>query len=516
MVNFVGNILGPALQGQLTALQRTARAMDSVQLQLATGRRVNSAIDDPQNFFASLSLKNKAKDLARLLDGIGQSIRTIQGAEAGVRGVTNIIENADAFAFEARSVLAGGSITPLSEIILEDEPIAYWQLNETTGTTAVNQGTAGAAIDGTYINGVTLGQEELFPPGEVTAYFDGSNNQRVNIPDSLLINTDPAGYPERTIELVFNADSVAGGKQVLYEEGGTINAISIYVDSGQVHVETRDAGDFGPFGISAAIEAGKSYHVALTLDDANGVFRGFLNGEQIGTGVVTKPLNRHTADIAIGAMRGGSFFHDGSQGGNGLEFVGQISDVAIYNEVLTQQDIQERYDATLLAEAERFEDEVRAIIEQLDLLVEDTHYRGVNLLDNEDLLTVLDRDRSSDLLTEGTDFTSSGLNLTEIDFRNLNRVDLYLDDVREALKEVRLFGQTLSNDLSIIQARETFTNKSINTHESGSDDLTILDQNDAGASFLALQVRQEIQFSVLAFGNVGFTEFLLSSITSQS
>ena len=62
--------LAPALRNNLLSLQNTQRLIDDTQLRLATGLRVNSALDNPQNFFTSQSLNNRASDLTRLLDGI--------------------------------------------------------------------------------------------------------------------------------------------------------------------------------------------------------------------------------------------------------------------------------------------------------------------------------------------------------------------------------------------------------------------------------------------------------------
>ena len=80
----IGNILNTVQQRQLLAIQRTTRSLDVSQLRLATGKRVNSAIDDPQNFFAAKSLNNRASDLSRILDGIAQGIRTVQEANNGL------------------------------------------------------------------------------------------------------------------------------------------------------------------------------------------------------------------------------------------------------------------------------------------------------------------------------------------------------------------------------------------------------------------------------------------------
>ena len=102
-------VLTAALRNNLLSLQRTQGLIDKAQLRLATGLKVNSALDNPQNFFASQALKNRASDLNRLLDGIGQNIQVIKAADNGVSALTKLIEQADSVVQSARDALAQGS-----------------------------------------------------------------------------------------------------------------------------------------------------------------------------------------------------------------------------------------------------------------------------------------------------------------------------------------------------------------------------------------------------------------------
>jgi flagellin len=101
-------VLTAALRNNLLSLQGTQKSIDSTQLRLATGRKVNSALDNPQNFFASQALNNRASDLQRLLDGIGQNIQVIKAADNGVTALTRLVEQADSVAQNARDALAQG------------------------------------------------------------------------------------------------------------------------------------------------------------------------------------------------------------------------------------------------------------------------------------------------------------------------------------------------------------------------------------------------------------------------
>ncbi|MCB9989728.1 MAG: hypothetical protein H6868_10435 [Rhodospirillales bacterium] len=509
MVGSVNNILTPVLRGQLFALQKTARTMDDVQLRLATGKKVISALDNPQNFFASRALINRSNDLARLLDGIGQNIQALKVADDGLTAISRLLNQIETEALEIRQTMQTLD-SNLSELILADDPVAYWRLNETSGVTATNLGSVGTAINGTYTGSPTLGSDPLYAGGgDVIPEFNGTN-QAVLIPDNAELNL--SAHAERSMELIFNANDITN-RQVLYEEGGNVNSITTYVYNGRVYVTARDQGAWGPAQISAPIEQGKTYHLALTFDYPNGEFKGFLNGERIGIDTsVNAIFPSHSADISIGRMSQDSWYHDGSINGTGLYFNGRISDVAIYNSVLSENTIAARYEATWLEQAEALSARYNALLEHIDPLVRDSHYRGLNLLNGENLITYFNEDRTSYLETEGDDFTRDGLGLNDAHFISVADVDDVLDDIRDALLKTRQFGTTLAVDLNIIQTRDDFSRELINTLTEGSDDLTVADQNEEGAKYLALQVRQSTQFVALSFTRTTIADFLLDTI----
>ena len=66
--------LSVGVRQSLSAIKSTAASQQKQQLMLATGKRVNSAIDNPVNFFQSSGLSNRARDLGSLLDSIGTTI----------------------------------------------------------------------------------------------------------------------------------------------------------------------------------------------------------------------------------------------------------------------------------------------------------------------------------------------------------------------------------------------------------------------------------------------------------
>ncbi len=101
-----GITLSAGVRANLLQLQRTADLTQITQERLSTGRDVNSALDNPANFFTSQSLNNRAGDLAGLLDSMGGAINTVNAADQALGAITKLVEAASATASQA---LAEGS-----------------------------------------------------------------------------------------------------------------------------------------------------------------------------------------------------------------------------------------------------------------------------------------------------------------------------------------------------------------------------------------------------------------------
>lgn len=86
--------LTAGIRNNLLLLQITSEKLDRTQQRLATGNRINSALDGPVNFFAAKGLNRRADDLAQLKDSIGQSISTIKSADTGITAIDKLLEQA--------------------------------------------------------------------------------------------------------------------------------------------------------------------------------------------------------------------------------------------------------------------------------------------------------------------------------------------------------------------------------------------------------------------------------------
>ncbi|MBU6475248.1 MAG: flagellar protein, partial [Alphaproteobacteria bacterium] len=97
--------LTSAMRANLLSLQNTASELGTTQLALSTGNKVNSALDNPVNYFASQALSNRASSLSALLDGMGQAIQTLQATNQGITSITSLVHQLTSIANTAKTDL---------------------------------------------------------------------------------------------------------------------------------------------------------------------------------------------------------------------------------------------------------------------------------------------------------------------------------------------------------------------------------------------------------------------------
>ena len=88
----------------LLALQQISDQMTTTQQRLTTGRKVNSALDNPTNYFTSAGLTDRANDLTSLLDQMGNATQVVQAADKGITSITKLVQTAKGLAASARQL----------------------------------------------------------------------------------------------------------------------------------------------------------------------------------------------------------------------------------------------------------------------------------------------------------------------------------------------------------------------------------------------------------------------------
>jgi flagellin-like hook-associated protein FlgL len=100
--------LTAGMRNNLLALQDTSHLISQTQNRLSTGKKVNTPLDNPTNFFAAASANNRATDLTNRKDGMGEALQMVNAATAGISGITSLIQAAQGV---ASSASASASVT---------------------------------------------------------------------------------------------------------------------------------------------------------------------------------------------------------------------------------------------------------------------------------------------------------------------------------------------------------------------------------------------------------------------
>src|SRR5713226_6933308 len=131
-----GIVLSASVRQNLLSLQSTADLLATTQNRLSTGRKVNTALDNPTNYFTAAALDNRASDISNLLDGIGNGVQVLQAANTGITSLQGLVASAQSVANQVLQTTIG--YTAKSSI--SSAPV--------TGATANNLlGTGGAATN---------------------------------------------------------------------------------------------------------------------------------------------------------------------------------------------------------------------------------------------------------------------------------------------------------------------------------------------------------------------------------
>ncbi len=135
--------LSSSLSQNLSSLKATQSLMDETEYKLTTGKKVNSALDDPISYFTSQSHLDRASDLQTLKDNMGEAIQTIEAADDGITSIKDLISDAksilqSALTAETDSDMSG-YISQYNEILDDIDDLAedsgYGDVNLLGGTT---------------------------------------------------------------------------------------------------------------------------------------------------------------------------------------------------------------------------------------------------------------------------------------------------------------------------------------------------------------------------------------------
>ena len=536
-------VLTAALRNNLLSLQNTQRSIDTTQLRLATGLKVNSALDNPQNFFTAQSLNNRANDLSRLLDGINLSIRTIEETDKGLTALTNLVEQAQSIVNSARDELASseGEARAVGTVDLSQESDLTNLANIAGGeqiliTTTDN---AGNQITETVTIGTTADTADNLAARITNAFADNQNGEisaSVNTDGfftiessdgrSFRITTDAvntlslAGFGDLGLDRFFE-DETRGGATLAgatIVAGDTARSISLFESSGDT-VEAGDALDAQTFidaegndvltlNVGDSIQVSINATTSVTLAIAGGeTFQELIDTVNQNTSVnelIQLDFDDTTGQLQVQSLsdtvENVSFNVTSGAGGTQFDIglgdpTGALDPIGVFAAGVQETTFSFN---TSTGSLETLANDFNEVRNQIDRIVVDANFRGLNLLNGDNLQTFFNEDFTSSLTITGATFTADGLGITQVTFNSSDAIELSADQVQDAISEIRSFSSSVANGITIIQTRRDFTEETINTLSAGADDLTVADQNEEGANLLALQTRQQLGVTSLA------------------
>jgi flagellin len=490
--------LTAGVRQNLLSLQNTAALLNTTQNRLATGKKVNSAFDNPTSYFTSQSLTNRANSLSALLDQIGQAQQTLQTANQGLTSITSLLQQALSISQQALQAagpgtLSYGAITTNGSLLTSESA----GIVKSGTTTLVSNGSLGAADSlniadagvGTY--GVSLVAADTIATiitkintatgGAVTASTDGTGHLQIssNSVTNSIISVDTTGAtlldgagPNATATgtstdlfqtLSGNGGFTAGDSLTVAVNGGAAQNINFGTAAGQVQTLAQ---------------------LNTALQSLSGLSNSFATGSAVSLGVASSTAANSLTIGSAGSTGATEILHE-----LGLT-AGTANGIAVSSgNSATRATLQTNFN-NLLA--------------QIDQLAGDSQYKGVNLLKGDNLQVVFNENNTSSLTIQGVTFNSAGLGLSAVSgtgFQANAIINSTISAVNAALSAVQTQTETFGTNASTIQVRQDFTKNLINTLQTGSDQLVLADQNQESANLLTLQTRQQLSISALSISN---------------
>lgn len=481
-------VLSSAVRDNLLSLKKTAAFQETTQNRLATGLKVNSALDNPNSYFTAQSLNDRAGDLSNLLDNMGQAVQTLRAADDGITSITKLVESAKAIANQA--------LQTSSEYERRQFAIQYNAILEQIEDMAKDSGYKGKNL-------LAGAGNEL----EVIFNEDSTSNLTVN----------PVDFTDTTLDTGLNLDDLAtgasgtssfnmyGGSAQLTLTGlqasSNLTDLAAFADNN--HVMVTDGSTTTTLTVGVDIVTVQDYVDAL--DDLSGVHASF--DETTDSITLVTGLNSNIT-VTKDANGGGSTSDGGITAGATTLTATALSSTAT---LITSGGFKAG-DTITITDGNGFEPASLEIDEETtvdDLVKLINNVKGLDATFSGGSISLIG-EVSFDITSDNADFnrmrlaSTSGtvaLGATASEFKTDTDIERVLQAINASLDELRNSARSLGTALSTVEIRTDFTQNIINTLEVGAGDLTIADMNEEGANMLALQTRQQLSSTALSLAN---------------
>jgi flagellin len=528
-----GITLSASVRQNLLSLQSTASLLATTQNDLATGNKVNSALDNPTSFFTAQGLNNRASDINNLLDQIGNGVQVLQAANTGITSLQSLVSSAQSIAnqvlqaptgYSTKSSVSTTAITGATAQNLlgpgtNNTDAGTSILNDNTGTalaiTALTQlvGTGGAGsndlatadqpTDGSTltVNGKTITFSAATTAtttdattGNVTIGIGTGSTATVQTVLSAIDGITGAGTASKVTAgaLVLSTGTaqnlVLGGTAVtdFGLTAKTTNVTAPALSGFNLQIAATIPGTTTATNITFGTGAGE----VSTLNDLNThLATNDLQASIDSTGVLTITTTNNAASKQVGAITTTS---------NGGVLAGAFAGTAAGGAAAVADPNSQATRSSLVAQYNQ-------VISNINTTAQDSSFNGINLLNGDTLNLTFDETGASKLSVTGVTFNAAGLGLSSLaqgtDFLDNNSANSVLTTLTQASTTLRTEASALGSNLSVVQIRQDFNKNLINVLQTGASNLTLADTNEEAANSQALSTRQSIAVSALALAN---------------
>lgn len=471
--------LSKAVRSNLLSLQSTASLMAKTQERLATGNKVNSALDNPTNFFTAQGLNSRAGDLNQLMDSMANGIQTLEAADNGLTSITKTLESMQSTLRQAR----------------QDK--SFQTASYTLGaglTSAQNISFSGGAV-GTPAVDIALGTAAV--PATAATYDSGVVDLSAADPDfSALVGQTIS--VNGAVAYTFTG-SATGQKAALISALDTATGGTTTADATGIHISVADGTNFSIQSSNAATATATGIAATVTTT-TDGVAAVAAAAKTVDT-LVSEINNNADLKGKVRASNDNGKLRIENQSTQELDIDG-VSSTGAVDGVSTGA-------ASILGNSVRADlaDQFNELRDQLDKTADDASFNGINLLRGDNLKLTFNETGTStiDIQTKGGESINAAnlgvLNIEDADLDSDANIDTLLGNLKTALNDVRSQSSTFGSNLSIVQNRQDFTKEMINTLQTGAANLTLADMNEEAANLLALQTRQSLSSSSLSLAS---------------
>ena len=550
----IADTLAGSLQNNVFAIQRIQSELTQVQQRLTTGRRVNTVLDNPGNFFTASGFSSRAARLSTTLDNIIAQNTILSEASNGITSLTDLVNSLKTTAEEAQTTIAANepeaTITGsrnLSDIanlvsvsgISNNDRLVFRYVDSTgsitSSTVTINNGDSTDDLLNE-INAITnTAVEQVF---EATINSAGQLNIKTQDNTRFEINFQNNGGAADT-QLVA---ALGFSNYTLNERTAGVNATRITVSptASLTTIGLYDQGTNDKATLSSTLFDLTTTSAGPARDifngDANDALLISINGGTPST-VVSDISTATLQDIIDGVNNNGSLksqikasFDSGAGALNiraiddsvvSIQFqltedaanLGTAGKIDLQKLGIGAQVLQSAADGSGTISSESIqlgpgvsdlislENEFDSLRSQITELINDSEVNDLNLLAGDNLTIVFNSENGSALTIEGQNFADSNIGISTANFGNTDTITNAINQIDSALDDLETFSTSLDNDQVVIEARETFLENTIAALNSGADDLTLVDEEADSALLQALQARQNLSITVLGLSS---------------